>query len=97
MPGISKGILFNVQQALLKEWGLDPLGVLLEDTMQELSTGVIFNFLNSSLPCAPLFILILTCPVILIISILFLLLYFQGLNLLELAAHLEEKAAQLMM
>ena len=30
-----------------------------------------------------------------IISILFLFLYFQGLNLLELAAHLEEKAAQL--
>ena len=25
-PGISKGILFNVQQALLKEWGLDSLG-----------------------------------------------------------------------
>ena len=38
---------------------------------------------------------VLTCPIILIISILFLFLYFQGLNLLELAAHLEEKAAQL--
>ena len=27
--GISKGVLFNVQQSLLKEWGPDSLGVLL--------------------------------------------------------------------
>ena len=40
---------------------------------------------------------VLPYPFILIISILCLFLYFdfQGLNLLELAAHLEEKAAQL--
>ena len=35
---ISKDILFNVH--LLKEWGADSLGVLLEDMMQELLTGV---------------------------------------------------------
>ena len=40
--GISKGVLFNVWQALLKEWGPDSLGVLLEDIMQELLTGVTF-------------------------------------------------------
>ena len=51
-PGISKGILFNIQQALLKEGGEDSLEKLLEDTMQELLIGVTFNFsvfLNSSL------------------------------------------------
>ena len=58
------------------------------DTMQELLTGVTFNSF-------PFLTLILTCTIILIISLLFLFLYFQGLNLLELAAHLEEKAAQL--
>ena len=40
--GISRGVLFNVQQSLLKEWGPDSLGVLLEDIMQELLTGVTF-------------------------------------------------------
>ena len=52
-PGINKGILINVQQALLKEWGPDSLGVLPEDAMQELLTGVTFNFsifLNSLFP-----------------------------------------------
>ena len=43
MPGISKGILFNIWQVLLKEWGPDSLGVLQEDTMQELLTGITFN------------------------------------------------------
>ena len=38
--GISKGVIFNVWQSLLKEWGPDSLGVLPEDTMQELLTGV---------------------------------------------------------
>ena len=33
MRGISRGILFNVWQALLKEWGPDSLGVLPEDTI----------------------------------------------------------------
>ena len=37
---ISKGILFHVCQSLLKEWGADLLGVLLEDMMQELLIGV---------------------------------------------------------
>ena len=41
---ISKDVLFNVFQALLKEWGQDSLSVLLEDIMQELSTGVTFSF-----------------------------------------------------
>ena len=40
--GISKGVLFNVQQFLLKEWEPDSLGVLPEDIMQELLTGVTF-------------------------------------------------------
>ena len=44
MPGISKGILFKIWHALLKEWGLASLGILLEDTMQELLTEVTFNF-----------------------------------------------------
>ena len=55
MPGISKGVLFNIWQALLKEWGPDSLGVLLEDTMQELLTGVTFNFLSSLLPMFTIF------------------------------------------
>ena len=33
---ISEGAIFNVQQSLLKEWGLQSLGVLQEDTMQQL-------------------------------------------------------------
>ena len=40
--GISKGGLFNVQHSLLKEWGPDTLGVLLEDIKQELLTEVTF-------------------------------------------------------
>ena len=49
--GISKGVLFNVQQALSKEWGLDSLGVLLEDTMQELLTRVTFNLPHFLITC----------------------------------------------
>ena len=41
--GISKGVIFNVWQSLLKEWGPDSLGVLPEDTMQELLTGLTFQ------------------------------------------------------
>ena len=64
--------------------------------MQELLTGVIFPLLSvPHYPCLPFFILILTYTVILTISLLSLFLHFQGLNLLELADHLEEKAAQL--
>ena len=44
IPGISKGVLFSVQQALLKEWELDSLGVLPEDTMQEPLMGNIQFF-----------------------------------------------------
>ena len=44
MKDICKGILFNVQQSLLQEWGPDSLDVYPEDTMQELLTGV--NFQN---------------------------------------------------
>ena len=50
---ISKGILYNIQQILLKEWGPDSLGVLPEDTMQELLTGVIQSF--SFLSVIPIF------------------------------------------
>ena len=50
-PDISKGVLFNVCQAILKEWGPDSLGVLPENTMQELLTAVIsdFSLFNSHL------------------------------------------------
>ena len=40
--GISKGVLFNVQQSILKEWEPDSLGVLKEDIMQEILPGVTF-------------------------------------------------------
>ena len=33
---ISEGAIFNVWQSLLKEWGPESLGVLPEDTMQQL-------------------------------------------------------------
>ena len=36
---ISRGVLFNVHQSMLKEWGPVSLGVLLEDRMQELLMG----------------------------------------------------------
>ena len=63
-PGISKGILFNIQQVLLKEWGPDSLGIPPEDTMQELLTGGNFQFFSiPHYPCSPCFILILTCPI----------------------------------
>ena len=42
---ISKGMIYNIQQSLLKEWGLELLGILPEDTMQQLLTGVISIFL----------------------------------------------------
>ena len=38
---ISKGMIYNIWQTLLKEWGPESLGVLPEDTVQELLTGVI--------------------------------------------------------
>ena len=40
---ISKGVIYNVHQSLLKDWGSDPLGVLPEDIMKELFTGVTFQ------------------------------------------------------
>ena len=46
MSDISKGVIYNIQQPLLKEWGLESLGVLPEDTLQELLTGVILIFLK---------------------------------------------------
>ena len=38
---ISKGTIYNIWQTLLKEWGSESLGVLPENTIQELLTGVI--------------------------------------------------------
>ena len=62
MPDISNSVLFNIHQALLKEWGPNSLGVLPEDTMQELLTGVISNF--SIFHYSPFFFkLVLTCPI----------------------------------
>ena len=89
MSDISKGMIYNIQQTLLKEWGPDSLGVLPEDTMQELLTGVSWVFWFFSLLLVP------TYPTTLFILKLFPFLYLQGLNLLELAGHLEEKATQL--
>ena len=61
--GISKGVLFNVQQSLLKDWGPDSLGVLPEDIMQELLTGVTFvHFLS-------LLLLLFTSLLYLVLSI----------------------------
>ena len=37
---ISKGILFHMHWSMLKEWSPDTLGVLPEDRMQELLTGL---------------------------------------------------------
>ena len=37
--GITRDVLFKIHQSLLKEWGPDSLGVILEDFMQELLTG----------------------------------------------------------
>ena len=59
--------------------------------MQELVTGVIFQLFSVS----HVYHFSNNYTIIFIISLLSLFLYFQGLNLLELAAHLEEKAAQL--
>ena len=41
--GISKHVIFNVQHSLFKKWGPDSLGVLPEDAMQEVLTGVTFQ------------------------------------------------------
>ena len=51
---ISKGVICNIHQSLLKEWGSESLGVLPEDTIQQLLTGVIVYFsspLHFSLTC----------------------------------------------
>ena len=40
-PDISKGMIYNIQQTILKKWSPESLGVLPEDPMQELLTGVI--------------------------------------------------------
>ena len=52
--GISKGVLFNIRQSLLKDWGPDSLGVLLEDIMHEQLIVVTFktfqNYHYSHLP-----------------------------------------------
>ena len=47
---INEGVLFNVQQSLLKAWGPESLGTLPEDTMQQLLTEV--NILDL-FPCFP--------------------------------------------
>ena len=41
---IGKGVIYNIHQSLLKEWGLESLGVLPKDTIQQLLTGVIVYF-----------------------------------------------------
>ena len=39
---ISMGVVCNIHQLLLKEWGPESFGVLPEDMIQQLLTGVIF-------------------------------------------------------
>ena len=90
--GISEGVMFNVQQSLLKEWGPDFLGVLLEDTMEEMLTGVTLIITTPSHHFLFLTHLHLFSSITCFSPIFF---HFQGLHLLELAAHLEQKAAQL--
>ena len=63
--------------------------------MQELLTGVTFNLSQFLTTHVYHFFPHLVSPIILIISLLSNFLYFQGLNLLELATHHEEKAPQL--
>ena len=41
---ISKGVIYNICQSLLKKCGPKSLGVLPEDTIQQLLTGVIIYF-----------------------------------------------------
>ena len=50
---IGRGVLLNVCQSLLKEWGADSLGVLPEDMMQELITGVTTQKLSRFDSCHP--------------------------------------------
>ena len=88
--GISNGVLFNVWQSLLKEWGPDSLGVLWEDTMQELLTEVTFQDYHYSF--SPRFgpnssTLVLTYHLFFVHFLLF--------SGLKHGAHLKHKAAQL--
>ena len=93
MSEISKGIVYNIRQSLLKEWGPESLGVLPEDTIQQLLTGVIFY----TFQCFHSFSHILAFNSLQSFCnyILFYYIYFQGIHLLELASHLEKEAAQL--
>ena len=84
----SKGVIYNICQSLLKEWGLESLGALLEDIMQHLLMEVKKNnFFHRSLPLS--FMWISIHVITLFISNGVFLLSPQGLTLLELAAHLE--------
>ena len=40
VPEISKIVLFNVHESLIKDWGPESVGALPEDTMQQLLTEV---------------------------------------------------------
>ena len=42
----SKGVIYNICQSLLKEWGLESLGALPEDIMQQLLMEVKKIFLS---------------------------------------------------
>ena len=42
MSEITKGVMYNICQSLLKEWGPESLSVLAEDMIQQLLTGVIY-------------------------------------------------------
>ena len=85
-PEISKGIIYNIHQSLLKDWRPESLP---EDTIQQLLTGNFIPFFNHSVPLHLSYHLGYFC----LTNFCFYLL--QGLNLLELASHLERKAAQL--
>ena len=93
---ISKGVIYNIHHSLLKEWGPESLGVLPDGTIQQLLTGVIFLLFLISSFFSHMFFCLSYCLVHFShYGTNFSSCFFKGLNLLELASHLEEKPAQL--
>ena len=58
MSEISKGVVYNICQSLLREWGHESLGVLPEEIIQQLLTGVFSIPFNLSIHFHPSYHLI---------------------------------------